>query len=154
MMDMITNILGDEPVDAAVKEEALYTRAKTNFDKKDYAAAIPDLTKICTDVRTAVGAEAKYLLAQAYYNLGELDKAENEVMSFAQQPTQQQYWLARSLIVLADVSHRRGDDFQAQQYLLSLKANYTNKDDILQRVEDKLNQLAPKSIEQPKEEED
>lgn len=154
MMDMITNILGDEPVDAAVKEEALYTRAKTNFDKKDYAAAIPDLTKICTDVRTAVGAEAKYLLAQAYYNLGELDKAENEVMSFAQQPTQQQYWLARSLIVLADVSHRRGDDFQAQQYLLSLKANYTNKDDILQRVEDKLNQLAPKSVEQPKEEED
>ena len=75
-------------------------------------------------------------------------------MSFAQQPTQQQYWLARSLIVLADVSHRRGDDFQAQQYLLSLKANYTNKDDILQRVEDKLNQLAPKSVEQPKEEED
>ena len=154
MLEMITTILGDEPVDAAVKEEALYTRAKTNFDKKDYAAAIPDLMKISTDVRTAVGAEAKYLLAQSYYYLGDLDKAEAEVMSFAQQPTQQQYWLARSLIVLADVSHRRGDDFQAQQYLLSLKANYTNKDDILQRVEDKLNQLAPKTVEQPQEEED
>ena len=58
------------------------------------------------------------------------------------------------MIVLADISHRRGDDFQAQQYLLSLKANYTNKDDILQRVEEKLSQLAPKSVEQPKEEED
>ena len=154
MLEVIAAILGDEPVDKAVKEEALYNRAKVNMSKKEYAAAIPDLKAISTDVRTAVGAEAKYLLAQAYYDLGELDTAEDEVMSFAQQPTQQQYWLARSLIVLADVSHRRGDDFQAQQYLLSLKANYTNKDDILQRVEDKLSQLAPKTVSQPQEEEE
>lgn len=154
MMETITAILNDAPVDDAVKEEALYTRAKANVAAKNYAAAIPDLQQISNDVRTSVGAEAKYLLAQCYYDQGVLDAAENEVMSFAQQPTQQQYWLARSLIVLADISHRRGDDFQAQQYLLSLKANYTNKDDILQRVEEKLSQLAPKSVEQPKEEED
>ena len=154
MLDMITTILGDEPVAASVKEEALYNRSTTYFAQKEYAKAIPDLEYISTDVRTSVGAEAKYLLAQSYYNSGELDKAEQEVMSFAQQPTQQQYWLARSLIVLANVSHRRGDDFQAQQYLLSLKANYTNKDDILQRVEEELTQLAPKSAEQTLEEED
>lgn len=154
MLETISTILNDEPVDAAVKEEALYIRAKANMAKKDYAVAIPDLKQISSDVRTSTGAEAKYLLAEAYYGLGELDKAEEEVMGFAQQPTQQQYWLARSLIVLADVSHRRGDDFQAQQYLLSLKANYTNKDDILQRVEEKLNQLAPKPAEQTKDEED
>ena len=154
LMETINTILSDTPVDEAIKQEALYTRAKTNFDKKDYAAAIPDLQLISADVRTTVGAEAKYMLAQAYYGLGDLDKSEAEIMSFAQQPTQQQYWLARCLIVLADISHRRGDDFQAQQYLLSLKANYTNKDDILQRVEDKLNQLAPKSVEPTLEEED
>ena len=154
MLETINTILSDTPVDEAIKQEALYTRAKTNFNKKDYAAAIPDLQLISADVRTAVGAEAKYMLAQSYYGLGDLDKSEAEVMSFAQQPTQQQYWLARCLIVLADISHRRGDDFQAQQYLLSLKANYTNKDDILQRVEDKLSQLAPKSVEPTTEEED
>ena len=154
MLEIITTILSDDPVEPAVKEEALYNRAKVNMSKKNYAAAIPDLTQISTDVRTSIGAEAKYHTAQAYYELGELDKAENEVMSFAQQPTQQQYWLARSLIVLADVSHKRGDDFQAQQYLLSLKNNYTNKDDILQRVEEKLKQLAPVTHVQPQEEED
>ncbi len=154
MLEAIAAILGDEPVEEKVKEEALYNRAKEYIAQKKYSAALPDLAKISTDVRTNVGAEAKYLMAQSYYELGDLDKAESEVMSFAQQPTQQQYWLARSLLVLADVSHRRGDDFQAQQYLLSLKANYTNKDDILQRVDSKLSELAPKTVEQEQEEED
>ena len=81
-----------------------------------------------------------------------MDKAEAEVMSFAQQPTQQQYWLARSLILLAEISHERGDDFQARQYLLSLKANYTNKDDILQRVEEHLALWQPAETVEPEEE--
>ena len=115
---------------------------------------MPDLEIISKDVRTAVGAESKYMLAQSYFDLKALDKAEAEVMNFAEQPTQQQYWLARSLILLSEISHERGDDFQAKQYLLSLKANYKQKDDILQRVEEHLAALTPVETVQPEEEED
>ena len=152
IIDIATQIIADELMAKDIREEALYQRAKTYFAQGQYASAVPDLTAISTDVRTSIGAEAKYLLAQSYHELKEPDKAEAEVMSFAQQPTQQQYWLARSLILLAEISHERGDDFQARQYLLSLKANYKNADDILQRVDEHLALWEPKPTEESEEE--
>jgi len=73
-------------------------------------------------------------------------------MSFAGMKTQHQYWLAKSLILLADINLQRGELFQAKQYLLSLQQNYKAKDDIQQLVADKLQQI--EQIEQPKEEEE
>lgn len=154
LIDITSTILADQPVDADIEQEARYNRSKAYMSAKNYTAAIADLEPISGDVRTSVGAEAKYLLAQAYFDLGELDKSEAEVMSFAQQPTQQQYWLARSLIVLAQVSKQRGDEFQARQYLLSLKANYTRQDDILQRVDEQLALLTPAPATSQENEED
>ena len=145
LIEIATAILSDPPVEADIEQEARYNRAKAYLALQNKQEAIADLEAISSDVRTGIGAESKYLLAQTYFDLGDLDKAEAEVMSFAQQPTQQQYWLARSLIVLAQVSKQRGDEFQARQYLLSLKANYTHADDILQRVDEQLALLEPVS---------
>jgi TolA-binding protein len=141
IINIASQILGDEPVAADVREEALYQRGKAYRESKQYGLSVPDFDAISKDVRTSIGAEAKYLLAQSYFDLKAYDTAESEVMSFAQQPTQQQYWLARSLILLSEISHERGDDFQSKQYLLSLKANYKNSDDILQRVDEHLQAL-------------
>ncbi len=140
VIDIATVVADDQP-DAELKEKVLFARAKAQYALKQWGLAVVDLEETSTDVRTAIGAESKYLLADCYYQLGALEKSEAEIMSFAQQPTQQQYWLARSLILLADISYQRGDDFQARQYLLSLQANYTNKDDIASRVAAKLAEL-------------
>lgn len=43
--------------------------------------------------------------------------------------TQQQYWLARALVLLSDINRERGELFQARQYLLVLQQNYTIKGD-------------------------
>ena len=43
--------------------------------------------------------------------------------------TQQQYWLARALVLLSDINRSRGEYFQARQYLLVLQQNYLVKDD-------------------------
>ena len=67
--------------------------------------------------------------------------AEQEVMSFTKMQTTQQYWLAKSMILLADINVQRNDTFQAKQYLLALKANYRQKDDIQDIIMQKLAQL-------------
>jgi len=152
VIETATQILAENPTPEA-SEEALYQRAKALLATGQFGLSVPDLTTLSQDVRTSVGAESKYLLAQAYFELKAYDNAEAEIMAFAQQPTQQQYWLARSLILLAEISHERGDDFQARQYLLSVKANYTNKDDILQRVEEHLTLYTPAPADEPEEEE-
>lgn len=132
--------LPDLPED--VRKEALYNRAKAYVKGGQYGLAVADLVPIAKEVRTATGAEAKYLLADCYFHLGAMDPAEQEIMAFTQMQTGQQYWLARSLILLSDINVQRGDLFQAKQYLLALQANYQQKDDIQTIVTQKLETLA------------
>ena len=51
------------------------------------------------------------------------------------------YWLARSFILLADIYIASGRDVEARQYLLSLRQNYTAKDDIAERIEERMEKL-------------
>ena len=140
-IDIATRILSDEPVTEKMRSEALYNRALAYVETKQWGSAIPDLTPLAKEVRTAQGAEAKYLLALCHYNLGSMTVAEEEIISFTQTNTQQQYWLAKALILLADINVNKGDTFQARQYLLTLVNNYRQTDDILTIVQAKLQAL-------------
>jgi hypothetical protein len=120
----------------------MFCRAKAYLQKKQYDSAKEDLKLVAKEVRTAQGAEAKYLLAQCYYNIGELNAAEQEIMSFTQQKTSQQYWLAKCFILLADINITRNELFQAKQYLLALQSNYHVQDDIQTAITNKLQHIA------------
>lgn len=133
-IDVAEQILGDQPLSDEMRLEALYGRAKANVALGQWTKAQSDLSVLAQEVRTAQGAEAKYLLAQSYYEQDLLDDAEAEVMSFTQMNTQQQYWLARALILLSDINLRRGENFQARQYLLALQQNYVLKGDDIQQI--------------------
>ena len=52
--------------------------------------------------------------------------------------TGQRYWVARAIILLSDVSYRKGDRYKAVQYLKSLSENYDEDDDIKGIIEKKL----------------
>ena len=52
------------------------------------------------DTRTIHGAEAKYLLAQLYYDNKDDKNAETVLMNFIENGTPHQYWLARGFILL------------------------------------------------------
>lgn len=139
-----TTLLEQENLAENIRKEALYCRAKAHIKEQQYGLAVVDLTPISKEVRTVVGAEAKYELANCYFLLGAIDMAEQEVMSFMQMQTTQQYWLAKSMILLADINLQRNDSFQAKQYLLALQANYKQTDDIQSIVAEKLSALDEK----------
>lgn len=130
IMSIATDILAADNLPDDIRQEALYCRAKAYLNNGSNGQAVVDLTPLAQETVTAIGAESKYLLAQAYYNMGALDNAEAEIMAFAQMNTYHQYWLAKAMILLADISLKRDDSYQAQQYLLALQANYNAQDDI------------------------
>lgn len=149
-IDIAEQILKDTPVSEETKAEALYGRAKANIALKQWQKAQPDLQTLAGEVRTAQGAEAKYLLAQSYFEQKDLENAEAQVMEFTQMNTQQQYWLARALVLLSDINRERGEYFQARQYLLVLQQNYvTQGDDIPAMITARLAELD--KLEKPEE---
>ena len=151
-IDIADQILSDAPISDEMRSEALYGRAKALVAKGQWTKAQPDLKALAVEVRTAQGAEAEYLLAQSYFELKDLDASEAEVMNFTQMNTQQQYWLARALILLSDINKARGEYFQARQYLLVLQQNYTAPgDDIPSLISARL--AALDKLEQPVEKE-
>lgn len=138
-------IAADPKSTTAMKSEALLNRAKVYAKQNRPSDALKDLNGITIDTRTAIGAEAKYMLSEVYYNLNQLNNAEKEVLDFAKKGTPHQYWLARSFVVLSDVYIQKGDDFQAKQYLLSLQKNYTVNDDVQEMIKSRLNSIDARS---------
>ena len=142
VQQIATDMLSTDNLPEDIRQEALYCRAKAYLAAGNNGLAVVDLTPLAKETVTAIGAESKYLLAQAYFNMGALDNAEQEVMAFAQMNTQHQYWLAKAMILLADISLKREDTYQAQQYLLALQANYRANDDIQAIIAARLNAIA------------
>jgi TolA-binding protein len=146
-IDIATRLLNEPTLDSIVRHEALYYRAKAYIRDKQYESAIDDLTPVAQEVRTARGAEAKYLIAECQYHMEDINSAEEVIMSFTKQQTSHQYWLAKSLILLADINVKRNELFQAKQYLLALQKNYrVQEDDIQTIIEDKLELIAQMDI--------
>lgn len=141
-INIASQIIDDVASSAEVLREARYNRAKAYYAVGEMKLSEDDFRQLGTEARTAVGAEAKYMLCKIAFETGDLDRAEEEIMSFAGMNTQQQYWLAKSFILLADIYQKRGDTFQAKQYLLSLQNNYRlTTDDIHSLVQERLKQI-------------
>lgn len=134
-------LLKDPKLSPELKAEARYIRAKAYIAQKQESKALPDLKELSKDTRTVHGAEAKYLLAQYYYDTNNDKEAEKVLINFIENGTPHQYWLARGFILLADIYIRQGDDFQARQYLTSLENNYKGNDDIAGMIENRLGKL-------------
>lgn len=136
-----TDLLSNKKLTPELVNEATYYRAKAYLSLQDDKAAIKDLQALAKDTRTFYGAEAKYLLAQLYFNAGEKALAEKEVLNYIDQSTPHAYWLARSFVLLSDIYVSMNKKLDAKQYLLSLQQNYTEQDDIQEMITSRLTKL-------------
>lgn len=141
VLEAANSLLQDAKLSPELRQEALFARAAAYkaVDKPD--KAIADWKVLASDPRTIYGAESAYLLSQHYYDTNNLDMAEKQLNNFIDQGTSHQYWLARGFLLMADIFIKRGDNFQAKQYLSSLKNNYTVQDDIAGRIQERLSKI-------------
>ena len=135
-------ILADARSGQDMKAEARYLRAQSYIRSNRANLAMDDLKILSTDTRTVQGAEARYLLADLYYEQKSYALAEKEILDFAKVNTPYQYWLARSFILLADIYIAQKNDFQAKQYLLSLQRNYKTRDEIQEMIDSRLSAIS------------
>ena len=87
------------------------------------------------------GARAAYNLAEMQYEGGNMKAAEKTINAFIDEGTPHHYWLAKGFILLADIYHKQGRDFEAKEYLQSLKSNYPgSENDIFTAIDKRLDE--------------
>ena len=122
-----------EKISDELKREAYYIKGKSLLKTKNNQLALDQFRLISKEVNSKEGAEAKYLVCELYYKNGNLEMAEHEIFDFAAQNTSQEYWLAKSFILLANIYYHGKDNFQAKHTLKSVINNYNPdaNDDII-----------------------
>lgn len=121
-----------------ILREANFLKMKSLIAAGRAGEAISTMKELAQSTKTEEGAEAKYLLAQYYFDSQALDTAEKEVFDYIDKGTPHQYWLARTFVLLSDIYHKRGDDFQACQYLISLQESYNENEEINKMIKTRL----------------
>ena len=134
-------LLADAKVSPEVENEARYYRAKSYMETGKQEAALQDWIALSADTRNVYGAEAKYRVAQTYFDMGETQKSEKVILEYIEVSTPHAYWLARGFVLLSDVYVKLGRKLDAKQYLLSLQQNYHADDDIAEMIETRLAKL-------------
>jgi tetratricopeptide (TPR) repeat protein len=119
--------------------ESVFMRAKANYALNKYEEAISDFRKVGTEVTSIEGAESKYRIAELLDKQNRTAESEKVIQEFIDLKTPHQYWMARIFLLLADISQKKGDSFQARITLQSLNDYYkVENDGILDEVRARL----------------
>ncbi len=124
-----------------VQAEARLLRAQTYMSQGNSDAAVADYQVLRQDRQTVYGAQANVELAQYAFDTRQYQSAEDILSEFTASGTAHTYWLARAFVLLSDVYAQTDRQIEARQYLLSLKSNYTESEEINQMIADRLARL-------------
>ncbi|MBR1378090.1 MAG: tetratricopeptide repeat protein [Bacteroidaceae bacterium] len=133
-----TKILMSQKASPEIIGEALIYRAESNLATGNASEGVKDLQTLAADDKTVYGAQANVRLAQYAFDTNQYTAAEQLLTKFIDSGTTHQYWLARAFILLADVYMKTDRAVEAREYLLSLKSNYNENEEINKMIEERL----------------
>lgn len=122
-------VKGSEVANETWIREANFITGKSHYLNNNHNAALAPLRAAATDTKMEQGAEAKYLVAEILYRQNQKKQAEDDIMDFISKGTPFQFWLGKAFLLLSDIYHDRGDDFQAKHTLRSVVDNYGAEND-------------------------
>lgn len=125
---------------------------KTAIRKDDYNLAFKEFTTAAT-AKNKFGVEAKYNVANILYMRGDNDLCESEVFSLIKSFPSYDFWIGKSLILLADNYVAKEDLFQAKITLKNVKDN-SKYPELVSTATEKLNIIEAQESKRVKQEEE
>ncbi len=123
------------------KSAAYFYLGKHAFDTKNYDQALESFNQVAKMSNNEQTAEARYLIAYIYYARRELEVAQQLTLNANKESANYPYWVAKSVILLADILAEKGDYFNAQAALEGLIENYTEDQELVNIAKAKLEKL-------------
>ena len=124
---------------------AYFYQGKIDFDLKNLVRAKAALEQVTALTNNESAAEARYLIAYIHYLDRDLEQAQEMCLAANKQSSNYPYWVAKSIILLADVFAERGNYFNAQAALETLIDNYTEDQALVNEAKSKLVALQNKT---------
>lgn len=139
VIESADKLLKSTAIGTSQKSEIIYSKAYALSQTGHGDEAVKEWEKLAKDTDDIYGAKSAYYLAQHYFNTGSTKKAKTTVEKLIDSNTPHNYWLARGYILLSDICRKQGSDFEATEYLKSLKENYPGKEkDIFIMIDERL----------------
>ena len=126
-------LLAEPKATTEQRDEASILLARSYYYADDRAKAFDAYNALTSSANGDYMGEAAYRRAEIRFQQNDLDGAEHIIEAVVNNPGSD-YWLAKSFILWADISHRRGNDLQARQTLQSIIENYEVESDADEEV--------------------
>jgi len=127
------------------KSVAAFYQGKIGFEKKDYNTALENFNKVLRNIKDGeIAAESRYHIAEIYYKQDDLDIARGIVMKAHKESAGQEFWIAKSIILLSDILADQGDLLNAQAALEAVTESYTESPELVTVARNKLLALQTK----------
>lgn len=123
------------------KAQANFYLGKVAYDKKDYTRALNAFNQVIASSDNEQTAEARYLIANIYYLQRDLDRAQEIAVNANRESSSYPYWVAKSVLLLADILTEKGDLFNAQATLEALIDHYDGDANLVASAQEKLRVL-------------
>ena len=136
--DYAAKVAGNSNANAAQRTIANFYLGKIAFDRKDLVRALPYFDQVIANSDDERTAEARYLRASVYYQQGNLDRAQQLALEANRESSGYPFWVAKSVILLADVLRDKKDLYNARAALEALLENYTEDATIVAEAKQKL----------------
>ena len=120
---------------------------KIAFDKANYPEALTAFNQVVRNSDNEQTAEARYLIAFIYYQQRDLDVAKQICLNANKESSSYQFWVAKSVILLADILAEQNDLFNAKAALEAVIENFTEDQSLVDLAKTKL-VLVEKRIEE------
>lgn len=122
-------VLTKPSLNSELSLEAYYAKGMANYYAKNYDAAKTALVWLTKNTTTAKSAEARFSLADIFFQQNFLDKADEEVTGILKQKPAYNYWIAKGLILRSRIYIKQEKLFESEQNLKSVLEHYKVDDD-------------------------
>lgn len=123
------------------KATAQFFLGKIAFDDADYNSALSSFEKVVQLSDNEQTAEARYLIAEIYYKRRDLDKTQELCIQANQESSAYPYWVAKSVMLLAEVFAEKDDLYNARAALEALLENYEGDQDLVAQARRRLGEI-------------
>ena len=134
-------LLSEPKLDKGFYVEAQFIVANVAEQNLDFEKALNTFQAVSDTSESEYSAESKYHIADIYYKQDSFELSKSYINQIVSQVPSYDYWIAKGLILLADIFMAEGDLFQAKATLQSIVDNYEGDPMLVQVAETNLQKI-------------